>query len=105
MEAIEIKENAVYTFEEVCRILKTSNTNLRRKLKEGVIRFTKFGNQYRFLGKDILEFLQGTNEKKVEEFFKWLDDINKQNELSPIVAEQAAKFVNRMRKSKERKVA
>jgi excisionase family DNA binding protein len=98
MEAIEIKEKAVYTFEEACKILKTSDTNLRRKLKGGAIKFSRLGRQYRFLGRDILEFLEGNREEKADTFFKWLDEINEKKGLPPITAEEAAHVIEKIRK-------
>lgn len=105
VRGVEIQENVVYTLEEVCKILKTSDTNLRRKLKEGAIRFTRLGRQYRFLGRDILAFLRGTREQRVEEFFQWLDEVNKQKNLPPVTAEEAAKALHTLRKKKGREVA
>ncbi len=103
IETIEIRENAVYTFEEVCRILKTSESNLRSKLQEDAIRFVKLGRQYRFLGKDILEFMQGKQDNR--DFFLWLDRTSKKRKIPALSAEEASKLIHEMRRKRSKKVA
>ena len=50
----EIKPGAVYTTAETQKILKISNSTIKRLLKSGLIRANKIGGQYRILGKEIL---------------------------------------------------
>ena len=50
----EIKPNAIYTTEETQKLLKISNSTIKRMLKKELIRANKVGGQYRILGKEIL---------------------------------------------------
>lgn len=50
----EIKPNGVYTTGETEKLLKISNSTMKRLLKKGLIRANKVGRQYRILGKEIL---------------------------------------------------
>ena len=59
----EIKINTVYTTEETQKILKISNSTLKRMLKKGLIRANKVGGQYRILGKEILRLVSPNTEK------------------------------------------
>jgi len=60
----EIKPNAVYTTEETQKLLKISNSTIKRMLKKGLIRANKVGGQYRILGKEILRLVSPDLEKK-----------------------------------------
>lgn len=60
----EIKPNAVYTTEEVERLLKVSNSTVKRMLKNGILRANKVGKQYRILGLEILKLISPEVEKK-----------------------------------------
>ena len=60
----EIKNNAVYTTEETQKILKISNSTIKRLLKNGIIRANKVGGQYRVMGKEILRLVSPEVEKK-----------------------------------------
>ncbi|MDP3996401.1 MAG: helix-turn-helix domain-containing protein [bacterium] len=53
----EIKSQAVYTTEETQKILKISNSTVKRLLKCGLLRANKVGGQYRILGKEILRIV------------------------------------------------
>lgn len=80
--SIEIKENAVYTTEETQKILKISNSTMKRLLKKGLIKANKVGRQYRILGKEILKLVSPQVEKKATEKYlkikeKVVDKINK----------------------------
>lgn len=61
---IEIKTNSVYTTAETEKILKISNSTIKRLLKKGAIRANKIGGQYRILGKEILRLVSPEIEKK-----------------------------------------
>jgi len=50
----EIKENEVYTTSEAMKLLKISESTIKRLLKRGVLRANKVGGQYRILGKEIM---------------------------------------------------
>lgn len=60
----EIKENAVYTTAETEKLLKVSNSTLKRLLKKGLLKANKIGGQYRILGKEILRLISPEVEQK-----------------------------------------
>jgi len=60
----EIKSEAVYTTAEVQKLLKISNSTIKRLLKKGLIRANKVGGQYRILGKEILYLVSPEVEQK-----------------------------------------
>lgn len=60
----EIKKNAVYTTQEAEKILKISNSTMKRMLKNGLIRANKVGKQYRILGKELLRLVSPEVEQK-----------------------------------------
>ena len=78
----EIKANAVYTTEETQKLLKISESTIKRMLKKGLIRANKVGGQYRILGKEILRLVSPAVEKKAIKSYlnlkdKVIDKINK----------------------------
>ena len=78
----EIKENAVYTTEETQRLLKVSNSTIKRMLKNGLIKANKVGGQYRILGKEILRLVSPEVEQKAVRSYlelkqKVVDKINR----------------------------
>jgi len=78
----EIKENAVYTTEETQRLLKVSNSTIKRMLKSGLIKANKVGGQYRILGKEILRLVSPEVEQKAIKSYlglkqKVVDKINR----------------------------
>jgi len=60
----EIKPNAVYTTIETQKLLKISNSTIKRMLKKGLIRANKVGKQYRIMGKEILRLVSPEIEKQ-----------------------------------------
>jgi len=58
-QADELSPNGVYTLQEVCRLLKISEPTARRWLKSGLLRGRKIGGGYRFLGRDVLDSMEG----------------------------------------------
>lgn len=62
----EIKENAVYTTLEVQKLLRVSDSTLKRMLKKGILRANKIGRQYRIMGKEVLRLISPELEKKSE---------------------------------------
>jgi len=60
----EIKPNAVYTTSETEKILKISNSTLKRLLKKGLLKANKVGKQYRILGLEILKLVSPAVEQK-----------------------------------------
>ncbi len=78
----EIKPHAVYTTSETQKILKVSESTIKRMLKRGLLRANKVGGHYRILGKEILRVVSPTLEKKAEKSYmrlksKIVDHINK----------------------------
>ena len=60
----EIKENEVYTTGEAEKLLKVSNSTVKRMLKSGLLRANKVGKQYRILGHELLRLLSPNVEQK-----------------------------------------
>lgn len=82
MEHQEIKPNAIYTTNETQKILKISNSTIKRMLKNGLIKANKVGGQYRILGKEILRLVSPEVEQKAIKSYlnlkkKVVDKINK----------------------------
>lgn len=82
MENQEIKPNAIYTTEETQKLLKVSNSTIKRMLKKELIRANKVGKQYRIMGKEILRLVSPEMEKKATKSYlkikkKVVDKINK----------------------------
>ncbi len=65
----EIKSHAVYTTEETEKILKISNSTLKRLLKKGLLKANKVGKQYRILGLEILKLVSPEVEQKAVEAY------------------------------------
>ena len=53
----EIKPHGVYTTAETMRILRVSESTIKRLFKKGLIRANKIGGQYRILGREILRLI------------------------------------------------
>ena len=60
----EIQANAVYTTAETQKLLKISNSTIKRLLKQGLLKANKVGGQYRILGKEILRLVSPGAKKK-----------------------------------------
>ena len=78
----EIKPNTVYTTNETQKLLKISNSTIKRMLKNGLLKANKVGGQYRILGKEILRLVSPKAEKKAVKSYlnikkKMVDRINK----------------------------
>lgn len=61
----EINPYAIYTTEEAEKLLKVSNSTIKRLLKKGILKANKVGKQYRILGLEILRLVSPESEKKV----------------------------------------
>lgn len=81
MTTKEIKSNAVYTTAETQKLLKISNSTIKRMLKKELIIANKVGGHYRILGKEILRIVSPKTEKKVEKSYLKLKErvVNKIN--------------------------
>lgn len=60
----EINPHEVYTTAETQKLLKISNSTIKRILKNGLLRANKVGGQYRILGKEILHMISPSVEQK-----------------------------------------
>lgn len=65
----EIEENAVYTSKETQKLLKISESTVKRLLKRGILRANKVGGQYRIMGKEILRLISPDVEKKASKAY------------------------------------
>ena len=59
----EIKPLGVYTTNETKKVLRISDSTIKRLLKKGMIRANKVGGQYRILGKEIIRLVSPELEK------------------------------------------
>lgn len=66
----EIKPNEVYTTEETEKLLKVSNSTIKRMLKSGLLRANKVGKQYRILGHEILKLVFPVVDQKATEAYQ-----------------------------------
>lgn len=78
----QIKPDTIYTTAETQKLLKISNSTIKRLLKKGLIRANKVGGQYRILGKEILHLVSPEVEQKAVKSYlelkqKVVDKINK----------------------------
>lgn len=78
----EIKPGVVYTSAETQKLLKISESTIKRLFKKGLIKANKVGGQYRILGKEILRLVSPAAEKKAIKSYlnikqKVVDKINK----------------------------
>ena len=67
---MEIKPNEVYTTAEAEKLLKISNSTMKRLLKKGLIKANKIGKQYRILGHELLSLLSPEVDKKVTDAYQ-----------------------------------
>ena len=61
----EVKLNTIYTTAEAQKLLKISNSTIKRLLKKGLIKANKVGGQYRILGREILRLVSPKAERQV----------------------------------------
>jgi excisionase family DNA binding protein len=66
----EIKANEVYTTAETEKLLKVSNSTVKRMLKSGLLRANKIGKQYRIMGHEILRLLSPELDKKATDAYQ-----------------------------------
>lgn len=60
----EINIYEVYTTSEAQKLLKISESTMKRLLKNGLIKANKVGGQYRILGKELLRVVSPELEKE-----------------------------------------
>lgn len=66
----EIKPLAVYTTHEAQKVLKISDSTMKRLLKKGLIKANKIGKQYRILGHELLRLLSPSVDKKATDMYQ-----------------------------------
>ncbi len=66
----EIKPNSIYTTNETKKILKISDSTIKRLLKKGIIKANKVGGQYRILGKEILRLVSPKAERRAVNIYQ-----------------------------------
>lgn len=64
---IEIRKSAVYTLPEVAEWLRISQSTARRWIKKGHLRGVKWGNDWKFLGADLLNVMSN---KRYDDFVR-----------------------------------
>jgi excisionase family DNA binding protein len=62
--SIGVNPYAVYTTTETQKVLKISESTIKRMLKNKLIRANKVGGQYRILGKELLRIVSPSLEKE-----------------------------------------
>ena len=65
----EINPNEVYTTAEAEKLLKVSNSTVKRLLKRGLLRANKIGGQYRIFGHELLRVLSPGIDKNVSNVY------------------------------------
>jgi len=66
----EIQLNEVYTTAEAEKLLKVSNSTMKRLLKSGLIKANKIGKQYRILGHELLRLLSPVVDEKATNLYQ-----------------------------------
>jgi len=66
----EIKPNEVYTTAEAEKLLKVSNSTMKRLLKKGLIRANKVGKQYRILGHELLRLVSPKADERATNIYQ-----------------------------------
>jgi len=67
---VEINPNEVYTTAEAEKLLKVSNSTMKRLLKNGLIKASKIGKQYRILGHELLKMLSPQVDTKATNLYQ-----------------------------------
>ena len=66
----EIKPLAVYTTTETQKVLRISESTMKRLIKRGAINANKVGGQYRILGKELLRLVSPKIERRTVEAYQ-----------------------------------
>ncbi len=70
----EINLYEVYTTTEAQKLLKISDSTMKRLLKNGLIKANKVGGQYRILGKELLRLVSPDLEKEATKSYLGLKE-------------------------------
>ena len=73
-----IDPNQIYTTQETQELLKVSNSTIKRLFKRGIIKAHKLGGQYRILGKEILNAVSPSLERRAEKAYARLKQKTKE---------------------------
>jgi len=74
----EIKPNEVYTSVETQEFLKVSSSTLKRLVKKGLVKASKIGGQYRFLGHDLLRMFSPDFDEKATRVYQRIKRVAKE---------------------------
>ncbi|MCX6782241.1 MAG: helix-turn-helix domain-containing protein [Candidatus Magasanikbacteria bacterium] len=66
----EINPNEVYTTAEAEKLLKVSNSTMKRLLKRGLLKANKIGKQYRIFGHELLKMLSPVVDTKATNLYQ-----------------------------------
>lgn len=66
----EIKPLEVYTTQEAQKVLKISESTMKRLLKKGLIKANKIGKQYRILGHELLKLVSPVVDEKATDLYQ-----------------------------------
>ena len=64
-----INPEELYTSKEAQKLLKISDSTMKRLIKKGIIKASKLGGNYRIFGKELLNALSPKMEKKAEKVY------------------------------------
>jgi excisionase family DNA binding protein len=67
---MQIDPNEVYTTAEAEKLLKVSNSTIKRLLKSGLLKANKIGKQYRILGHELLKMLSPELDKQATTLYQ-----------------------------------
>jgi len=56
----------LYRLEEARNIIKISDSTIRRYMKSGLLKYQKFGREYRITETALMEFVSARNEQKTK---------------------------------------
>jgi excisionase family DNA binding protein len=65
-----INPNEVYTTAEAEKLLKVSNSTMKRLLKNGLLKANKIGKQYRIFGHELLRMLSPIIDTKATNLYQ-----------------------------------
>lgn len=66
----EINPNEVYTTQEAQKLLKISNSTIKRLIKQGLLRTNKVGKQYRILGHELLRLVSPDVDERATDLYQ-----------------------------------
>lgn len=73
LDSPAIQPNVFYTVEETAHLLRTSQPNVRKLLRSGMVRGIKVGREWRILGGELLNLGAQWNDTEATLVAEWLD--------------------------------